>query len=62
MKMTDYKEFEEDKILFRELRRVLTRSERLWLLDCSGDYLVYRKRLRKLAADYKIEIAEVKEE
>lgn len=60
--MTDYKEFEEDKILFRELRRVLTRSERLWLLDCSGDYLVYRKRLRKLAADYKIEIAEVKEE
>lgn len=54
------KESEKDRNLFRQLRRVLTRSERLWLLDCGGDYSIYRKRLRKLAADYKIEIAEVK--
>jgi hypothetical protein len=53
--MTDYKELEKDKNLFRELRRILTRSERLWLLDCGGDFLIYRKRLKKLATDYKIE-------
>ena len=53
--MTDHEELERDRNLFRQLRRVLTRSERLWLLDCGGDYLIYRKRLQKLAADYKIE-------
>jgi hypothetical protein len=54
--MTDHKELEKDRNLFRQLRKVLTRSERLWLLDCGGDYLIYRKRLKKLATDYKIEL------
>lgn len=54
------KELEKDKRLFSQLRRILTRSERLWLLDCSGDYEIYRKRLEQLAADYKIEIDKVK--
>lgn len=47
-------EFKKDRNLFHQLRQVLTRSERLWLLDCSGDYEIYQRRLRKLAADYKI--------
>jgi hypothetical protein len=54
--MIGNEELEEDRNLFRQLRRVLTRSERLWLLDCSGDYLLYRKRLKRLAEDYGIEI------
>ncbi len=54
--MTNHEELEKDRNLFRQLRRVLTRSERLWLLDCGGDYLIYRKRLKKLATDYKIEL------
>lgn len=54
--MIKYKELEGDKRLFRELRKILTRSERLWLLDCSGDYFRYRERLKKLAAAYKIEV------
>jgi hypothetical protein len=54
--MINHEELEKDKRLFRELRKILTRSERLWLLDCDGDYLRYRERLKKLAADYKIEV------
>lgn len=54
------KELDKDRSLFRQLRRVLTRSERLWLLDCGGDYSIYLKRLKKLAADYKLEISKVK--
>ena len=50
----ELKELKEDRKIFRELRRVLTRGERLWLLDCDGDYQKYRRRLRKLAHDYKI--------
>jgi len=47
-----------DKKIFRQLRLVLTRAERLWLLDCDGDYDLYSMRLRQLARDYKIEIQE----
>jgi len=50
------KKAENDKKIFRQLRLVLTRVERLWLLDCDGDYETYRLRLRQLARDYKIEI------
>lgn len=49
---------ETDKKIFRQLRLVLTRAERLWLLDCDGDYDLYSMRLRQLARDYKIEIPE----
>ena len=58
--MNDFEELKKDRDLFHQLRKVLTRSERLWLLDCSGDYLAYRKRLKKLAADYKIELPKTK--
>jgi len=49
---------EVDRKIFRQLRLVLTRAERLWLLDCDGDYDVYSIRLRQLARDYKIKIPE----
>ena len=55
--MINYKELEKDKWLFEKLRKILTRSERLWLLDCDGDYSRYQERLKKLAADYKIEVS-----
>jgi hypothetical protein len=58
--MIDFTRLEKDKELFRQLRRILLRSERLWLLDCGGDYGIYQNRLMKLAADYKIEIPERK--
>ena len=48
------KSFESDRRLFRQLRLVMTRAERLWLLDVEGDYENYRMRLRALARDYKI--------
>jgi len=47
-----------DRKIFRQLRLVMTRAERLWLLDCDGDYYLYSIRLRQLARDYKIEIPE----
>jgi len=47
---------ENDRKIFRQLRLVLTRVERLWLLDCDGDYKTYSLRLRQLARDYKIEV------
>lgn len=50
----EFKELEQDKKVFRELRRVLTRGERLWLLDCDGDYKEYQRRLHIFANDYKI--------
>lgn len=53
-----FEEMEEDRTLFRALRRVMLRSERLWLLDCQGDYYTYRTRLRELAKTYKISIPE----
>ncbi len=52
----ELKELQQDRQIFRELRRVLTRGERLWLLDCDGDYEKYQHRLRVLAGDYKIPI------
>jgi len=48
----------QDRNLFRALRRVMLRSERLWLLDCQGDYYIYRTRLRELARTYKISVPE----
>ena len=48
----------QDRNLFRALRRVMLRSERLWLLDCQGDYYIYRTRLRELAKTYKISVPE----
>ena len=54
------KKAENDRKIFRQLRLVLTRVERLWLLDCDGDYETYSLRLRQLAGDYKIEIPEEK--
>ena len=50
------KQAENNRKIFRQLRLVLTRAERLWLLDCDGDYETYSLRLRQLARDYKIEI------
>ena len=49
-------EAEGDKELYRQLQRVMLRSERLWLLDVNGDYSIYRLRLRALAKDYKIPV------
>lgn len=51
-----YAEALADRDLFRQLRKVMLRSERLWLIDCDGDYKVYRMRLRALAKDYKIPV------
>ncbi len=45
-----------DRAMFRQLRRVMLRSERLWLLDIDGDYWRYRLRLRALAKDYGISV------
>ncbi len=45
-----------DRALFRQLRRVMLRTERLWLLDVDGDYSIYRLRLRALARDYGIPV------
>lgn len=50
--------YERDREIFRQLRLFMTRAERLWLLDCDGDYDLYSMRLRQLAKDYKIEIPE----
>ncbi|NLH78953.1 MAG: hypothetical protein GX465_18185 [Acidobacteria bacterium] len=43
-----------DKKIFEQLRYLMLRSERLWLLDVDGDYAKYRMRLRALAGDYGI--------
>ena len=51
-----YAEALADRELFRQLRRVMLRSERLWLIDVDGDYAVYRLRLRALARDYGIPV------
>lgn len=51
-----FEEASADKKIFEQLRYLMLRSERLWLLDCDGDYEVYRRRLRSLAGDYKIPI------
>lgn len=50
------KQAENNRKIFHQLRLVLTRAERLWLLDCDGDYETYRLRLHQLARDYKIKI------
>ena len=54
------KRMEQDRALFRQIRFVITRAERLWLLDCEGDYENYRMRLRSLARDYKVDVPEDK--
>jgi hypothetical protein len=51
-------ELEADKAIYLQLTRVMLRSEKIWLMDCSGDYSVYRLRLRALARDYKISVGE----
>jgi len=51
---------EQDRKLFRRVRLVMTRAERLWLLDCEGDYETYRLRLQALARDYGISVSEEK--
>jgi len=38
-----------DKELFRLVRKKLTPMDKLWLLDCSGDYSEYQQRLRHAA-------------
>jgi len=51
-------DIEADRALFRALRPVLLRSERLWLLDIQGDYFEYRKRLAELTRSYRIKLPE----
>lgn len=46
-----------DRDLYRKLRKKarISVEEKDWLLDCMGNYSLYRQRLRELAKKYKIE-------
>ena len=56
--MASVKHIENDKKVYDRLRRVMSHMEKIWLLDCGGDYQVYRLRLRALARDHKISVPE----
>jgi hypothetical protein len=56
--MTTFDDLKRDRKIYRELRKKMSQIEKLWLLDCSGDYRIYLSRLYKLAADHKIETPE----
>ena len=53
-------QLEQEQKLYQQLRQIMLRSERLWLLDCDGCYETYRQRLRALARDYKIPVPDEK--
>lgn len=44
----------EDRDLYRKISKKITYKEKTWLLNFDGDYSVYREKLKKLAAKYKI--------
>jgi len=48
------KRWAENKRLYRRLLKHLAFEEKLWLLECGGDYDVYEKRLRFLAKKHVI--------
>ena len=48
--------FEQDRDLYRLIKKKMTFEEKLWLMDTKGDYQIYRQRLRDLAAKYEIEL------
>lgn len=43
-----------DRDLYRKLKRKISYKEKDWLLDSTGNYSIYRERLKELAAKYKI--------
>jgi len=43
-----------DRDLYRKLKRKISYKEKNWLLDSTGNYSIYRERLKELAAKYKI--------
>lgn len=49
----DYmKMFENNRDLYRKIKKKMTKEEKLALLDCNGDYLIYREKLNSLQKKY----------
>lgn len=46
------KKFEKNKLIYKRLVRQISFEEKIWLLECDGDYDVYEKRLRFLEKKY----------
>lgn len=47
----------ENKRLYKRLVRRMAFEEKLWLLECHGDYELYEKRLRFLAKKHAVLIS-----
>jgi hypothetical protein len=60
MENRKFGEMKRDREVFKQLREKMTQIEKMWLLDCAGDYRLYIARLYKLAIDHKIEIPKAK--
>jgi len=58
MPKISFESMKKDRTIWRRLRSILTNVEKLWLLDCGGDYEIYRARLHRLAHDHGIITAE----
>jgi hypothetical protein len=56
--MTKYNELKRDRRIYKALRTHMSQLEKMWLLDCGGDYRRYIKRLHHLASEYGIPISE----
>jgi hypothetical protein len=56
--MTKIEQLQRDRKIFRELRPKMSQLEKLWLLDCQGNYTIYVRRLHHLAKEYGIKIEE----
>jgi len=60
LKMNKCRGMHRDREIWRKLRPKISELEKLWLLDCGGDYRVYISRLYKLAADHGVEFSSEK--
>ena len=54
-------ELERDRLVYRLLRSKMSGLDKMWLLDCNGDYRIYLSRLCELAKRFGVEIPQTKE-
>ena len=45
-----------DREIYRKIKKKITHEEKKWLFNFDGDYELYRKRLRNLAAEYEVKV------